>query len=44
MLGGRGGGDEDSMGQGGGFQRAERAHSSGPRESFSADLDDEIPF
>ena len=29
-------------GGGGGFQRAKPA--SGPRESFSADLDDEIPF
>jgi single-strand DNA-binding protein len=46
MLDGRGGGDEDSAGgQGGGFQPAGRAQQpSGPRESFSADLDDEIPF
>ena len=43
MLDGRGGGDEDSGGSsgGGGFQRAQ---PSGPRESFAADLDDEIPF
>jgi single-strand DNA-binding protein len=46
MLDGRGGGgDDDSGGQsGGGFQPAGRAQPSGPRESFSADLDDEIPF
>ena len=43
MLGGRGGDverDEGGYG-GGGFQRAQ---PSGPKESFSADLDDEIPF
>ncbi len=50
MLGGRAGsGDEDSMGggrgasdYGGGGGRAQER--SGPRESFAADLDDEIPF
>ena len=44
MLDGRGGGGEageDDYGGGGGFQRAQ---PSGPRETFSADLDDEIPF
>ena len=45
MLDGRGGeGGEDYSGgasSGGGFQRAP---ASGPKESFSADLDDEIPF
>ena len=43
MLDGRGGGDSDDAGfsGGGGFQRSQ---PSGPRESFSADLDDEIPF
>jgi single-strand DNA-binding protein len=51
MLGGRG--DRDSAGSGddygsgassgGGFGGG-RAQSSGPRETFSADLDDEIPF
>jgi single-strand DNA-binding protein len=49
MLGGRGGGDEDSLGGargasdfgGAGGRPQER---SGPRESFAADLDDEIPF
>jgi single-strand DNA-binding protein len=53
MLGGRGGGDEDSMGGGrgasdfgggGGFQGGRSQERSGPRESFAADLDDEIPF
>ena len=43
MLDGRGGegGDEEYAGAGGGFQRAQ---PSGPKESFTADLDDEIPF
>ena len=49
MLDGRGGGAEggeedyggQSAGGGGGFQRAQ---PSGPKENFSADLDDEIPF
>ncbi len=45
MLDGRGegggAGAGDDYGSGGGFQRAQ---PSGPRESFSADLDDEIPF
>jgi single-strand DNA-binding protein len=46
MLDGRsGGGDErEEGGYGGGFQPATRAQPSGPRETFSADLDDEIPF
>jgi single-strand DNA-binding protein len=47
MLDGRAGGSEerDEGGySGGGFQSAARAQPSGPRESFSADLDDEIPF
>jgi len=39
MLGGKAGGDEGYSG--GGFQRAS---SSAPKESFPADLDDEIPF
>lgn len=42
MLGGRGGDAE--QGEGGGFSSGPRAQSSGPREDFSADLDDEIPF
>jgi single-strand DNA-binding protein len=51
MLGGRGG---DDAGEGGGYSRGGsdfgggggggRAQGSGPRESFAADLDDEIPF
>ena len=55
MLGGRGdsagassgGGDDgySSGGGGGGYGgAAPRSQPSGPRESFSADLDDEIPF
>jgi single-strand DNA-binding protein len=51
MLGGRGdgasagGGDYAGASSGGGdFQGGGRAQGSGPRESFSADLDDEIPF
>jgi len=54
MLGGRGdgagassGGDDgySSGGGGGGYGGgAPRSQPSGPRESFSADLDDEIPF
>jgi single-strand DNA-binding protein len=47
MIGGRGegasGGGED-YGSSSGFQSGGRAQGSGPRESFSADLDDEIPF
>ncbi|MDO9432823.1 MAG: single-stranded DNA-binding protein [Phenylobacterium sp.] len=39
--GGYGGG---SGGGGGGFGGGQRNQSSGPRENFSADLDDEIPF
>ncbi|MDP3658902.1 single-stranded DNA-binding protein [Phenylobacterium sp.] len=51
MLDGRGDGDPDREGgasYGGGFSSGggggPRAASSGPREEFSADLDDEIPF
>src|ERR1700744_2547249 len=51
MLGGRndgasaGGGDYAGASSGGGdFQSGGRAQGAGPRESFSADLDDEIPF
>jgi len=50
MLGGRGGGAADAEeGYGGGGRSADfgggaRNQSSGPRESFAADLDDEIPF
>jgi single-strand DNA-binding protein len=45
MLDGRGGDAErDSGDYGGGFGGGQRNQSSGPREDFSADLDDEIPF
>jgi single-strand DNA-binding protein len=42
LIGGRGGEAERDEGYGGGgFQRAQ---PSGPKETFTADLDDEIPF
>jgi single-strand DNA-binding protein len=47
---GEGGGDRDEGGyagggsSGGGFSSGPRQQSSAPREDFSADLDDEIPF
>ena len=51
MLGGRNQGGESEDAGGGGYGRssdlgggAPRAAASGPKESFSADLDDEIPF
>jgi single-strand DNA-binding protein len=46
MLDGRGGDAEqgDAGGYSGGFSSGPKAQSSGPREDFSADLDDEIPF
>ena len=50
MLDGRGGeGERDEGGYGGGYSggfssSGPRQQSSGPREDFSADLDDEIPF
>jgi single-strand DNA-binding protein len=46
MLDGRGGeGERDAGGgYGGGFSSGPRQQSSAPREDFSADLDDEIPF
>ena len=46
MLDGRGdgAGEGDAGGYNGGFSSGPRAQSSGPREDFSADLDDEIPF
>ena len=47
MLDGRAqgeGAEEGGYSSGGGFQSARPAKSSGPRESFAADLDDEIPF
>ena len=46
MLDGRaeGAGEGDAAGYSGGFSSGPRAQSSAPREDFSADLDDEIPF
>ena len=49
MLGGRNAGDGDEGGgrsneYGGGFQSGRATQGSGPRESFAADLDDDIPF
>jgi len=45
MLDGRGGdAGEGEYAGGGGFSSGPRAQPSGPREDFSADLDDEIPF
>ena len=45
MLDGRGGDAEQGEGgYGGGFSSGPKAQASGPREDFSAELDDEIPF
>lgn len=46
MLDGRGGDAEQGEGSysGGGFSSGPRQSSSAPREDFSANLDDEIPF
>jgi single-strand DNA-binding protein len=48
MLDGRAGGADSDRGEsdygGGGYSSGPKAQPSGPRESFSADLDDEIPF
>jgi len=45
MLDGRGDAErEEGGGYAGGFSSGPRAPASGPREEFSADLDDEIPF
>ncbi len=48
MLDGRGDNDGAGAGEGGayngGFSSGPKAQSSAPREDFSADLDDEIPF
>ncbi len=49
MLDGRGDAEREegggfSSGERGGFSSGQRAQSSAPREDFSADLDDEIPF
>jgi single-strand DNA-binding protein len=45
MLDGKGGeAERDDSGYSGGFSSGPRTQSSAPREDFSADLDDEIPF
>jgi single-strand DNA-binding protein len=44
MLGGRGGGEGGDDRGGGADFGGGRTQSSGPRESFAADLDDDIPF
>jgi single-strand DNA-binding protein len=46
MLDGRGDAEQGAGGgySGGGFSSGPKAQGSGPREDFSADLDDEIPF
>jgi single-strand DNA-binding protein len=45
MLDGRGeGGGASEGGDFGGYSSGPRQQASGPKESFSADLDDEIPF
>jgi single-strand DNA-binding protein len=45
MLDGRGeGGGQGDSDYGGGYSSGPRQQSSGPRETFTADLDDEIPF
>jgi single-strand DNA-binding protein len=47
MLGGRGGGDSAGMGGGDDFGASspmERPRTSSPKQSFTRDLDDEVPF
>jgi len=44
MLDGRGEAEREEGASAGGFSSGPRAGGSGPREDFSADLDDEIPF
>jgi single-strand DNA-binding protein len=44
MLDGKGEGGGASEGDFGGYSSGPRQQSSGPKETFSADLDDEIPF
>jgi len=46
MLDGRGDGEGGGRGESesGGYSSAPRAAASGPKETFSADLDDDIPF
>lgn len=44
MLDGRGDSDGARESDGGGYSPGPRATPTGPRETFSADMDDEIPF
>ena len=44
MLDGKGEGGDRSDSAAGGYAPGPRAGGSGPKEDFSADLDDEIPF
>jgi single-strand DNA-binding protein len=44
MLDGRGDAERSEGGDAGGYSSAPRAGTSGPKENFTADLDDEIPF
>src|SRR5471030_1096672 len=44
MLDGKGEGGGAREGDAGGYDSGPRAASSGPKETFTADLDDEIPF
>jgi single-strand DNA-binding protein len=44
MLDGKGEGGGRDEGDFGGYSSGPRTQASGPKESFSADLDDEIPF
>ena len=44
MLDGKGEGGGQGEGDFGGYSSGPRTQSAGPKESFSADLDDEIPF
>ncbi len=44
MLDGKGDGGSREDGDFGGYSSGGRTQSAGPKESFSADLDDEIPF
>ena len=44
MLDGKGDGGERAEADAGGFASGPRAGAGGPKETFTADLDDEIPF
>ena len=44
MLDGRGDGEGGREADAGGYANGPRVAASGPKETFTADLDDEIPF